>query len=130
MTPAEKLAIVSGLTQAVTDLALAGIRLRYRRRLLANNLCGWPFRPWVGTSHARRSLTRRSSERVAAPIDPIAVAVQIADAFTSLGVQHTIGGSIASSIAGEPRSTLDIDVVAALEERHVARLAEMLRRDF
>jgi hypothetical protein len=34
-------------------------------------------------------------------------------ALDALGIVHTIGGSIASSIAGEPRSTIDIDIVAA-----------------
>ena len=29
---------------------------------------------------------------------------------------HTVGGSIASSFAGEPRSTVDIDIVAAIED--------------
>lgn len=60
------------------------------------------------------------------PIDPIAVAVKVANALDSLGVAHTIGGSIASSVAGEPRSTLDIDFVVALEERHTTHLVAML----
>ncbi|MBA3949862.1 MAG: hypothetical protein H0X44_07955, partial [Acidobacteria bacterium] len=44
-------------------------------------------------------------------------------ALDNLGVVHTIGGSIASSFAGEPRSTIDIDIVAAIEEHHVEALA-------
>jgi hypothetical protein len=51
--------------------------------------------------------------------DPLAVAWTISRALGGIGVVHTIGGSIASSFAGEPRSTSDIDVVAALEEFHV-----------
>jgi hypothetical protein len=47
-----------------------------------------------------------------------------------LGVAHTIGGSIASSVAGEPRSTLDIDFVVALEERHTTPLVAMLEAEF
>jgi hypothetical protein len=62
--------------------------------------------------------------------DPLAVAVKVVDALEALGVAYTIGGSIASSIAGEPRSTLDIDVVAALDEAHVAPLVAALHGEF
>lgn len=64
------------------------------------------------------------------PPDPLAVAALVVDALEALGVAYTIGGSIASSIAGEPRSTLDIDIVAALDEDHVRPLAAALQREF
>ena len=48
----------------------------------------------------------------------------------AIGIVHTIGGSIASSIAGEPRSTIDIDVVAALRESDVPALLSALSTDF
>lgn len=57
-------------------------------------------------------------------VDPIAVALLVADALDRLGIEHTIGGSIASSFAGEPRSTVDIDVVAAITDAHVPSLVE------
>jgi hypothetical protein len=53
---------------------------------------------------------------VTVPVDPIAVALAVTRALDALGIVHTIGGSIAGSIAGEPRSTIDIHVVAALRE--------------
>jgi len=44
---------------------------------------------------------------VTIPVDPIAVAIVVAivvaRVLDALGIVHTIGGSIASSIAGEPR---------------------------
>jgi hypothetical protein len=67
---------------------------------------------------------------VTEPVDPIAIALTVARAFDALGIIHTIGGSIASSIAGEPRSTLDIDVVAALRESQVAPLVDALSTEF
>ena len=48
--------------------------------------------------------------------DPIAVALLVADAFETLGLRYTVGGSLASSMSGEPRSTLDVDIVAAIQE--------------
>jgi hypothetical protein len=63
-------------------------------------------------------------------IDPIETALLVGRHLDAMGVQYTIGGSIASSFAGEPRSTVDIDIVAALEERHVETLAAALSAEF
>lgn len=63
-------------------------------------------------------------------VDPIAVALLVTRILDELGVIHTIGGSIASSIAGEPRSTIDVDIVAALKPEHVAGLVERLATAF
>lgn len=65
-----------------------------------------------------------------AGIDPIETALLVVRELDALGVLHTIGGSIASSFAGEPRSTIDIDIVAALEERHVEALVAALSAEF
>ena len=65
-----------------------------------------------------------------APIDPIETALLVARHLDALGILHTIGGSIASSFAGEPRSTVDIDFVAAIDERHVEALVAALSAEF
>ena len=57
------------------------------------------------------------------PADPIAVALCVTDTLDALNVASTVGGSIASSFAGEPRSTLDIDIVAAVDESHTRAAA-------
>lgn len=62
--------------------------------------------------------------------DPYSVALAVVHALDALGVQSTVGGSIASSFAGEPRSTIDIDIVAALEEGQVGALARALSPEF
>jgi hypothetical protein len=64
------------------------------------------------------------------PADPIAVAIRVTDALEAQGISFTIGGSIASSFAGEPRSTIDIDIVAALADPHVDGLVAALADDF
>jgi len=63
-------------------------------------------------------------------VDPIDTAILVSRVLDRLGVLYSVGGSIASSFAGEPRSTLDIDIVAAIEERHVEALAAGLSPDF
>jgi len=65
-----------------------------------------------------------------AAIDPLAVAVAVVRVLDSFGIVNTVGGSIASSFAGEPRSTIDIDVVAAIEGSHVPALVAALSPDF
>ena len=64
------------------------------------------------------------------PVDPIAIAVAVGRILDGLGIPHTVGGSIASSFAGEPRSTVDIDIVAAIREPHVDPLVAALAADF
>jgi hypothetical protein len=67
---------------------------------------------------------------VTEPPDPIAIALMVTRVLDTIGVRHTIGGSIASSFAGEPRSTIDIDIVAALAEHHVTPLVTALAPEF
>jgi len=63
-------------------------------------------------------------------VDAISIALQVTSALDALGVVHTIGGSIASSMAGEPRSTIGVDIVADLKAEHVAGLVAALQQDF
>ena len=65
-----------------------------------------------------------------ASIDPIAIALSVVRVLDSLGIANTVGGSIASSFAGEPRSTIDIDIVAAIETKHIAALVTALTPAF
>jgi hypothetical protein len=54
----------------------------------------------------------------------------VARALEELGVIWAVGGSVASTVYGEPRSTNDVDVVAALEESQMPALKERLGSDF
>lgn len=47
-------------------------------------------------------------------------------ALEELGVRYFVGGSLASSVYGVPRASIDADVVAELEQRHVAPLLARL----
>ena len=58
------------------------------------------------------------------------VALQVADALERCGVRYVVGGSLASSVSGEPRSTLDVDLVVALEPGHVGPLLALLADSF
>lgn len=45
---------------------------------------------------------------------PIDLAVRVAAILDDLGIEHVLGGSLASSMVGEPRSTLDVDLAARI----------------
>ena len=57
-------------------------------------------------------------------------ALRIARLLDGLGIPYLAGGSIASSLLGEPRSTLDIDLVVQLRSEKVGPLVSLLSRDF
>jgi hypothetical protein len=50
------------------------------------------------------------------------VALDVGRQLDALGVTWLVGGSVASSILGEPRATADVDLVADLRGRHVSAL--------
>lgn len=62
--------------------------------------------------------------------EPLLVARLVGDALTDLDVVWLVGGSGASSAHGVPRSTQDIDLLAALRPKHVAPLYAVLEPNF
>ncbi|HEX8683594.1 MAG TPA: hypothetical protein VF707_14835 [Ardenticatenaceae bacterium] len=63
---------------------------------------------------------------MAAP-DLVAALTPVVEALEQLRVPYLIGGSVASSVYGIARATLDVDIVAHLAPRHVQPLVERLR---
>lgn len=57
-------------------------------------------------------------------------ALHVLRAFERLGVRHYVGGSLASSLHGDPRFTNDADIVAELFEPHIRRLQQELGERF
>lgn len=55
-------------------------------------------------------------ERIPEPLVVILFATML---FDSIGVAYLIGGSFASSLHGEPRSTNDVDIVVDMASEHV-----------
>lgn len=62
--------------------------------------------------------------------DPLAVACEVADALQASGIPYVVGGSLASSFSGEPRSTLDVDILVAITPAEIPRLLEALGDQF
>jgi len=58
--------------------------------------------------------------------DILAATQPVAETFETLGILYYIGGSVASSAYGTPRSTMDVDMVSDLRADHVRSLVKML----
>lgn len=61
---------------------------------------------------------------------PFLVTIKVIKALEKCGVNYFIGGSLGSSVHGLPRATLDVDLVADLNQDQVKQLVEMLKDEF
>jgi hypothetical protein len=60
----------------------------------------------------------------------LAAVARVVAAFEALGVDYLVGGSVASSVFGEPRQTVDADLLARLLSRHAEPLMARLSGEF
>jgi len=64
-------------------------------------------------------------------IPDILLAVQpVIQAFEKMSIPYYIGGSIASSVYGMARATMDVDVIADLMVTHIPRLKQILENEY
>lgn len=62
--------------------------------------------------------------------EPIAVARLVAAVLTRIGISYVIGGSFASSVHGEPRSTNDIDLVVDLHQSDIDTFVDAMSAEY
>ena len=67
---------------------------------------------------------------IPAPSEIFQVTRMVAAAFDAAGVRYFLGGSVASALYGEARSTRDIDLVAAMLPHHVEPFLAALGKEF
>lgn len=99
-------------------LDLAGVLLR---SLAINYGVRWAERLAPQYAEGSATMTDPDMQAVLAPVTAL---------FAQLGIRYHIGGSLASSVHGIPRATLDADLVALMEARHVAPLVAGLTPAF
>jgi hypothetical protein len=61
---------------------------------------------------------------------PLELVSQVAAILDELGIPYALGGSMASSLIGEPRSTVDVDIAIRLEHEAGAALLERASAEF
>lgn len=62
--------------------------------------------------------------------DLLAALEPVIDVLERLGVRYQVGGSVASSVHGMARATMDVDIVAELEAAHIGKLVGALQEDY
>jgi hypothetical protein len=62
--------------------------------------------------------------------EAIAVTTLVTDALEALSVTYAIGGSLASAVHGVMRATMDADLVAEVQMKHIEPLVQALGNAF
>lgn len=130
-SPQEKAEMLRGLHRAALDLTRQGLRRRHPEASGAE-LERLQAELWLGRDLACRAFrdAPKLAPRNGALMDPLAVASLVARALDDLGVPYFVGGSLASTLHGEPRFTRDADLVAELQPRHAEPLTHALAPTF
>lgn len=124
----QKAAKLSAWTKGCWELRLAGIKLQYPH---ASNV-------QIREQFARATLNEeyanlaelKNYDRPIVLNDPISLALAIAEILDSLEIPYLVGGSVASGLYGEPRSTQDIDLVVDLSLAKAAELIQVVQTRF
>jgi hypothetical protein len=128
LTPQQKVQRTCAFNQAVRRLAISGIKNQYPNAAEAKVRQEFIKRclgaEWIEVL----SDSRNWGELVIA--DPIELAQKIASILLPLNIPYVVGGSVASSLLGENRSTQDLDLVIDLESRTAQRLIDAMSGEF
>ena len=129
-TTAERLRIVDQLNMSVMSLAISGLRTRHGNidgnqlhRHLADLLLGEEvaFKVYGSTRHPTTSIINEHA------IDATLTVIALLD---QLSVPYLIGGSLASAVYGNLRTTPDADLLADIRTEHIESFASALEKDF
>lgn len=93
---------------------------------------------WKGQDPARKIEILRGAIKAGfrlnrpelAAMEPMRIAHRVTKLFEDSGIEYFVGGSVASTIHGEPRFTQDVDLVVRLEAHHIPGLQANLGEDF
>lgn len=62
--------------------------------------------------------------------DTTRITLRVTQTLERLGIPYAVGGSLASSLHGVMRSTLDVDIVADMKPEHIQPLVAALAKEF
>jgi hypothetical protein len=60
-------------------------------------------------------------------LDPVRITTKVTTVLEQLGVRYFISGSLASTLYGVVRTTMDSDVVADLNQHHIGDFSKLIR---
>ncbi len=127
MPVSKKAHLTAEATKGIQQWAMVGIRNQYPEATSSEMRFQLAVR-CLGQEIANRLYTDSEGQLVDA--DSIKLALRMAEILDTLTIDYLIGGSVASSILGEPRATLDVDMVADLQLEHVQPLVAVMTGEF
>jgi hypothetical protein len=128
-TVSRRFALVRSLSQTTIQLARRAIRRAHPNdsetevRLIFVAV-------HYGQELADRLRFQQTGEATMTAPDILAAVTPVVEAFEQIGIAYQIGGSVASSVYGLARATLDIDMVADLNFGQVRSLVERLQHEY
>lgn len=131
LTPQQKVQRIRAFNQSVRRLALLGIEKQYPHAT-ETEICQEFIKRCLGSEWIKvllDSSNTRDGEKIVIG-DPIALAQKIAEILLPLNIPYVVGGSVASSLLGENRSTQDLDMVIALDMETAPQLIEVMAGEF
>ena len=133
-SPQQKIEMLRGMHRLAAALTEQGLRRRHpsatRAELDRLRAEIWLGRDLAGRAYAGTPAPLAPETPRGDSMDPLAIASLVARALEDLGVPYFVGGSLASTLHGEPRFTRDADLVAELELQHADPLARALAGSF
>lgn len=123
----KKAHLTNEATKGIQQWAIVGIRNQYLNITPSEMRFQLAVR-WLGKEIADKLYQNNESKIVDA--ESIKLALKMAEILDNMAVNYLIDGSVASSILGEPRATLDVDIVADLQLFHVQSLVELMTGEF
>ncbi|MBD2187198.1 hypothetical protein [Pseudanabaena mucicola] len=130
LTLSQKAEKVSSWTKGCLELCLIGIQQRYPNASLVK--LRYEFAKSTLKSHFS-DLVYQNISNYGQPLmltDPVSLALDIATIFNDLNIPYLVGGSVASTLMGEPRATEDVDIVADLTIEKITPLLQALQPRF
>ena len=137
--PWRKIQMVEEMNALVRRMALSGLQERHPhaseeelRRRLADILLGPELAEKAyGLLPPRAKPTMIPKGELSVMSENAAqITLLVCQVFEELGIRYVIGGSLASALHGNSRSTYDSDMVADIQARHVPELMESLQGEF
>jgi hypothetical protein len=124
----QKATKLSAWTKGCRELSLTGIKLRYPQA--SNAQIREQFAKATLNKEYASLAVLQNYDRPIVLNDPISLALVIAGILDLLEIPYLVGGSVASGLYGEPRSTQDIDLVVDLSLAKTSALIQAVRTRF
>ncbi len=130
LTQIQKANKLSSWTEGCLELCLIGLRQRYPEASLSK--LRYEFARATLKSSFPDSIYQLISEysQTLMLIDPISLALDVAEILNALDIPYLIGGSVASTLMGEMRATEDVDIVADIKIEKIDLLLQSLQPRF